>query len=101
MNPCLNQYNEEGIDETEEKPDFDIFDGRGDRQTVRDRNIESRENHHASDINSNDITKDGITLEVVCRLINYIHEYCWQVSYQKDAAYFPTKFNFNLKTLVS
>ena len=101
LDPGLNHYNEEGIGKAKEKPDFNIFNGGGGRETVRDGNIESRENHHASDINSDDITKDVITLEVVRRLIFYIHEYCWQVGYQKDAAYFPAKSHFNLKAIFS
>ena len=75
--PCLNQNNEERIDETEQKPDFNIFDRGGGGEAARDRDVESRKNHHTCDVDRDDITEEIITVEIVGRLVDDIHEDCW------------------------
>ena len=63
MNPCLDQNDEERVEETEEKPDLNVLDRRGGGETCRHRNVEGAQNHHAGDVDSDNVGEQIVALE--------------------------------------
>ena len=100
MDEGVDENYEKRIDEAEEKPDLDIFDRGGGRETSRDSNVDRRENHHTGDVNSNDVTKEFISNKVVSSLVYDVHENCREICHQyyvtnlatKPNLYFQSKF---------
>ena len=81
----MHNHDEKRIDEAGEEPDLDILDRGGGGETVGDGDVESRENHHAGDVDHDDSFKDIVASEVVGCLVDDIDQNCRQVSYEKDA----------------
>ena len=65
MHVAVDKDNQERINKAEQEPDIHHFDGCGDGQATTDRDVESRNNHHAGEVDGNNGVKVGFISKVV------------------------------------
>ena len=81
----VDQDDEEGKDETEEKPNIHYLDGGGGGEAVGHRDVEGGEDHHAGDVHRDDGLQELGVGQVVGGLVDNVHEYGGQVGHNEDA----------------
>ena len=100
MDEGVDENYEKRIDEAEEKPDLDIFDRGGGGEALRDGDVDGGEDHHAGDVNRNDVTKELVSNKEAGGLVDDVHEDCREVGHQDDVTDLPTKMNFYLQSFL-
>ena len=76
-NDYVEENDEKGKDETEEKPDIDNLDNGGCRQTAGHRDEESRENHEAGYVDGDDGLQVVLIVQVVGCLVDDVDNHGW------------------------
>ena len=92
MSVCVDEYNKKGIDETEEKPDLDILDRGGGRETGRDSDVDGGEDYHAGEIDSYHGFKIVLCSEMIGQLVDDVHQDGGEVGHQQDVADLSAEF---------
>ena len=70
----VDQDDEEGKDETKEKPNIHYLDGGGGGEAVGHRDVEGGEDHHAGDVHGDDGLQELGVSQVVGGLVDDVHE---------------------------
>ena len=65
MHVAVDEDNQERINQAEKEPDVNHLDSCGDGQAATDRDVKSRNNHHAGEVNGDDGVKVGFISKVV------------------------------------
>ena len=81
--------------EAEQQPNIHNLDGGGCRQTVGHWDVESRQNHHAGDVDGDDGLQELRVGEVVGRLIDDVHEDGGQICHNEDAGEVSHQFDLH------
>ena len=76
-NNYVEENDEKGKDETEEKPDVDILDNRCGWQTAGHRDEESRENHQTGDVDRDNGLQVVLIVKVVGCLVDDVNNHGW------------------------
>ena len=93
LNDDVDQNYKDRVDQREEEPNLDWLDSGGGGQTGGDREVDGGQHHHAGDVDGIDclvLVRGG---DVVCGLVNQVHEDGGQVSDQYYANNVPTKMH--------
>ena len=81
MHVAVDKDNQERINQAEKEPNINHFDGCGDGQATTDRDVESRNNHHAGEVDGDNGVKVGFISKVVWDLIDDDHKQWREVSW--------------------